>query len=224
MTFWRTGVQRLKVVGILASADQWALRTGYVISLDAYADHFTEDVDAAVFVKLTDDVDPAQARTVIEQVLTAFPTAALRDNAEAIASRTRAIDQILGLVTVLLILAVVIALLGITNALALSVVERTRELGLLRAVGMSRRQVRALVRGEAVLIAAAGATVGIALGLLLTGAGLRALSGQAAIPLAIPTAQLAGYLAAVAVAGLAAGMLPARRAARLDVLKAIAVE
>lgn len=224
MAFARTGVQRLKVVGILASADQWALRTGYVISLDTYADHFTEDVDAAVFVKLADDVDPTQARTAIEQVLEAFPTAALRDNAEAIASRTRAIDQILGLVTVLLILAVVIALLGITNTLALSVVERTRELGLLRAVGMSRRQIRALVRREALLIAAAGATVGITLGLLLTGAGLRALSGQAAIPLAIPTAQLVGYLAAVAVAGLAAGMLPARRAARLDVLKAIAVE
>lgn len=222
MTFARTGTQRLPVVGVLDAADQWAVRTGYVIGLDTYARHFTEDVDAAVFVKLAEGADAGRAETAIGEALEVFPTAALRDHEEAKAARTRTIDQIFGLVAVLLLLAVGIALLGITNTLALSVVERTRELGLLRAVGMTRRQVRRLVRAEALLVAVLGAVVGTAVGLGLAAVAVRALSGQAAMALTVPAGQLAASLAVAGAAGLLAGLLPARRAARLDVLAAIA--
>lgn len=224
MSFSRTGTQRLRIVGLIDSTDQWALRTGYVISHDTYARYFTEDVDAAVLVKVAEDVDPVAAGTAIERALAEYPTADLRDHAEAKAARTGAIDKILGLVTVLLVLAVGIALLGITNTLALSIVERTRELGLLRAVGMTRPQLRSMVRGEALLVAVLGAVVGTGLGLAMGATAVRALAGQAVLTLAVPAVQLGAYLAVVIAAGLAAGVLPARRAARTDVLTAIASE
>jgi putative ABC transport system permease protein len=134
------------------------------------------------------------------------------------------VDQILGLVTVLLLLAVVIALLGITNALALSVVERTREVGLLRAVGMTRKQLRWMVRGEAVLVAAMAVVLGVGLGVLLGAVTVASLRTTAPMAVTVPVGQVALIVAAATVAGLVAGLLPARRAARMDVLAAIATE
>jgi putative ABC transport system permease protein len=124
----------------------------------------------------------------------------------------------------MLLLAVVIALLGIVNTLALSVFERTRELGLLRAVGMSRRQVRSMVRWESVVIsvfgAAMGALVGVGFGVALT----RALADQGISRLAVPAGQLAVYVVFAGLAGVLAAIGPARRAARVDVLRAVATE
>ena len=222
MRFSRTGDQELEVVGIFDADDTFAVSTGYVISLDTFAEHFAEDVDASVFLKLAPGADVAQVRAEVEEALAEFPTAAVHDQAEATAARTRMLDSLLGLVTVLLLLAVLIALLGITNALALSIVERTREVGMLRAVGMTRRQISWVVRTEAALTAAVGAGVGLGLGLVIAAALVEALEGTLPIPLVVPAGQLTAYLVVAALGGVLAGLLPGRRAARMDVLDAIA--
>jgi putative ABC transport system permease protein len=146
------------------------------------------------------------------------------DQAEFEGAMSSVINQLLGLVTVLLLLAVVIALLGIVNTLALSVFERTRELGLLRAVGMTRGQVRAMVRWESVVISVIGALLGAGLGLGLGLALTRALADQGIDQIAIPAAQLGLYVVAAALAGVVAAVGPARRASNVDVLKAVVTD
>lgn len=134
------------------------------------------------------------------------------------------IDEMLGLVYALLALAIVISLFGVANTMALSVHERTRELGLLRAVGMSRRQVRATVRGEAAMIGVLGTTLGIAIGVFFGWAAMRALADQGFDVLTIPAPNLAVIAAFGAIAAAVAAGLPARRAARLDVLHALSAQ
>ena len=129
--------------------------------------------------------------------------------------------MILNLMYVLLGLAVFIALLGIANTLALSIFERTRELGLLRAVGMTRRQLRSVVRYEAVVIALLGTTLGLVIGTAFGWAIVQALQGQGLTTFALPVGSLAVLTVVGAIAGVLAAVLPARRAARLDVLGAI---
>ncbi|MGY2067645.1 FtsX-like permease family protein [Blastococcus sp. SYSU DS0619] len=222
LTFSRDGEQRLRVVGLMADGCARALSTSYVISLDTFAQHFSENVDATVYVALADGADPAHARTALRTAVADFPNAEVLDQAEAAAGRAAAVDQVLGLITVLLGFAVLIALLGITNTLALSIVERTREIGLLRAVGMTRAQLSSMVRAEAALIAAVAAVVGLGLGLGLAAATLAGLSGDNPFVMEVPLGQLLVIVAAAMTSGLAAGLPPARRAARLDVLTAIA--
>ena len=222
MTFPRDGQRRMRVVGLMADDSARALATSYVISLRDYATHYSENVDATVYVALAGDADPAAARAALRSAVAAFPNAEVRDQAEAAAGRVAAVNQVLGLITVLLGFAVLIALLGITNTLALSIVERTREIGLLRAVGMTRRQLSWMIRAEAVLVAAVAAVVGLGLGLGLAVATLAGLSSDSPFVLRMPAGQLAAVAAVAVLAGLAAGLLPARRAGRLDVLTAIA--
>ena len=133
------------------------------------------------------------------------------------------IDQLTGFLYVLLSLAVIVSLFGIVNTLALSIHERTREFGLLRAIGMSRRQVRTVVRYEAVITSMIGAVLGIVLGVLFAIAIAQPLRDEG-FALRIPIATLAGLLVLGALAGVLAAILPARRAARLDVLDALAYE
>jgi putative ABC transport system permease protein len=224
LTFARDGEQPLPVVGLMADDSARALSTSYVISLATYAQHFSENVDATVYVALVDGAHPAAARQALRAAVADFPNAEVLDQAEAAAGRAAAVNQVLGLITVLLGYAVLIALLGITNTLALSIVERTREIGLLRAVGMTRAQLAGMVRAEAVLIAAVAAVVGTALGLGLAAATLAGLSADAPLIIRVPVIQLLAVMGAAVLAGLAAGLLPARRAARLDVLTAIATQ
>ncbi|MGZ4648913.1 MAG: ABC transporter permease, partial [Blastococcus sp.] len=133
-------------------------------------------------------------------------------------------DQMLALVYALLGLAILIALLGIGNTLALSIVERTRELGLLRAVGMTRRQLRSSVRWESVIIAVQGTLLGLLIGVFLGWALVRALRDQGIDVFRLPLGQLAVVVLLGAVAGVLAAVLPSRRAARLQVLRAILSE
>ena len=124
----------------------------------------------------------------------------------------------------MLALAIIIALIGIANTLALSVHERTRELGLMRAVGMLRSQVRALVRWESVLIAVFGTALGLLLSLLAAWAIVQALADEGITEVVVPTGRIGVIVAVAIVAGVLAALVPARRAARLDVLRALAAD
>ena len=134
------------------------------------------------------------------------------------------VDQFLTVLIAILLLSEIIAILGIVNTLALSVFERTRELGLLRTVGMSRRQLRRMVRWESVVIAVIGAVVGLALGLVWGWVFTRSLRSEGLTVFSVPVGQLLVFLAIAVVAGIVAAVVPAWRASRLDVLDAIAAE
>jgi putative ABC transport system permease protein len=164
------------------------------------------------------------ARAALVEALAELPTAEVRDQQAAVDGRSAMVDQVLGLVTVLLLFTVLIAVLGITNTLALSIIERTREIGLLRAVGMTRSQLRRMVRGEALLVAVTALVVGVALGLASAAVAVAVLGRSAAVTFAVPLTWLAGILLLATVTGVVAGILPARRAARLPVLEAVSVE
>ena len=222
MTFARTGQQQLRIVGIMTDAPAQALQTDYFVSLATYARHFTEDMDASLFVTAADGVSPAALTAALEAALVDHPTAQVRDQAAVIAGRTQAVDQIFGLVTVLLGFAMVIAVLGIANTLALSIAERTRELGLLRSVGMTRAAVAMMVQAEAVIVSLVAVVLGLVIGAAASFAAVGALSTIAPLTILFPIQQLGVLAVIVAVAGLLAGIVPARRAADLPVLEAIA--
>jgi putative ABC transport system permease protein len=139
-------------------------------------------------------------------------------------TQVASVNQLLGLIYALLALAVLIALIGIVNTLMLSVLERTREIGLLRAVGMRRPQVRSMIRSEAVILATFGAVTGIVIGTLMGLALVSALRQQGITETTVPVVRLVQFLVLAAVLGLVAASWPARRAARLDILAAIAAE
>jgi putative ABC transport system permease protein len=160
-------------------------------------------------------------RHAVEGVLADYPNATLMDRTEYKHEQEAQIDQLLGLMYGLLGLALVIALIGIANTLALSIHERTHELGLLRAVGMTRRQLRGVVRGESVIIALLGTVEGLVVGVLLGWAVVAALRSEGISRLSVPVTQLVIVAALAAVAGIVAAAGPAHRAARLDVLRAI---
>jgi putative ABC transport system permease protein len=168
--------------------------------------------------------DTARVKAAIERQTAQLPTVTVKDQAGYAAEQRGPIDQMLRLIYALLGLALVIAVLGIVNTLALSVIERTREVGLLRAIGLSRAQLRRMVRLEAVVIALLGGGLGVAMGLVFGVALMTSLRDQGLEVISVPSAQLAGFVLASAAIGVVAAVLPARRAARLDVLKAIANE
>ena len=145
----------------------------------------------------------------------------VRDQVEFKAEQKRQINMTLGLVTALLVFSIIIAFLGIINTLALSVFERTREIGLLRAVGMARRQVKAMIRAESVIISVLGAIVGLGVGLLFGLALISYFRTQGIEKLVVPVGSLIAYVIVAGVAGVFAAWFPARRAARLNVLDAI---
>jgi len=221
VAFAATGEQELVVRGIHADA---TFAGNYVISNEAWDANFTDRIDNVVMAKAVDDVAPADARAAVEHALAEFPQAELEDRQEFLDSQQAQIDQVLATVNVLLLLAVVIAVLGIANTLALSVFERTRELGLLRAVGMSRRQTRRMVRWEAAIVSLFGAVLGVVVGLAFGYAASTAMPESFLDRVAVPGGTLVGLLVLAVLAGLGAAIFPARRAARLDVLRAITTE
>jgi putative ABC transport system permease protein len=140
------------------------------------------------------------------------------------AEQKEQVNQFLYLIYGLLGLSVIIAILGVVNTLGLSVIERTREIGLLRAVGLTRRQLRTMIRLEAVVVAVLGGVLGTLMGVLFGSTMVIALKDEGLTDLAVPWPWLGGFLALAALAGVLAAVVPARRAARLDVLKAIGAE
>jgi putative ABC transport system permease protein len=219
--FARTGVQHLTVGGLYSDN---RFLGNYAVSLQTYEANFTEQLDQMVFVKAAEGVPIARARAAVEDAVAAYPNVQVNDQAEFKDQQAGFIDQLLALVSALLGLAILIALFGIVNTLGLSIFERTRELGLLRAVGMSRRQVRSMIRWESVIIAVLGAVLGVAIGVLFGWAMQQALASQGITKLTIPPVQLLVYVVLAGLAGVLAAVLPARRAARLNVLDAISYE
>ncbi|MDF2265207.1 ABC transporter permease [Streptomyces coacervatus] len=198
----------------------------YVITRAAWAPHRTQDSDTLVAVSFKDGVSTAAGKTAVRQVADRYGNPEVQTRDEYAQSSAGGIDMMLTLVYALLALAVLIALLGIANTLTLAIHERTRELGLLRAVGQTRAQLRAMVRWESVLVAAFGTVGGLGLGAFLGWVLVEASdgAGDSAFAFAIPPVQLAVVALVGLAAGALAGLRPARRAARLDVLRAIATE
>jgi putative ABC transport system permease protein len=165
----------------------------------------------------------AGAEKALSQRLAAFPDVEVRTAAEYADAQVSWIDDMLGILFVMLALAVIVSLFGIVNTLVLSVFERTRELGMLRAIGMTRRQVRRMVRHESIITALIGAVLGIAVGLFLAALVTGALSDEG-LEFAVPVGSLVAFVLVAVIAGMLAAILPARRAARLDPLAALQYE
>jgi putative ABC transport system permease protein len=196
----------------------------YLTSLDALSAAGLLPADNVAYVVREPGADAASVRAGIDAVIADLPTITLKDQAEFAAEQRAPIDQMLMLIYALLGLAVVIAVLGIINTLALSVIERTREVGLLRAVGLSRRQLRTMVRLESMVISLLGAVLGVGLGLVFGVALQRSQADSGIEVLSVPVVQLLIFVALAALVGVLAAVWPARRAARLDVLRAITTE
>ena len=156
----------------------------------------------------------------LEESLAAFPAAKVETREEFKSSRTKPISEALKILYALLGLSIVVSLFGVINTLVLSVFERTRELGMLRAIGMTRRQVRRMIRHESVVTALIGATLGIVVGLFLAIVTTTAVS-QYGIVFAVPYGTLIAFVCVAILAGMLAAILPARRASKLDVLEAL---
>ncbi|TMK21871.1 MAG: ABC transporter permease [Actinobacteria bacterium] len=202
-----------------------ALLNDYAVSLGTYDANVAQQLDSTVFLKYATGVDQATARANLEALVARdYPSVEVNDQAQTKATYVKQVDQFFAIVYVLLILSVFISAFGIVNTLGLSIYERIRELGLLRAVGMSRRQVKRMIRVEAVIIAVLGALLGLVVGILFGWAMQRALSSVGIDRLAIPFAQLVFMLIVAALIGLLAAIWPARRAAKLNVLEAISYE
>ena len=221
VAFAQTGERRLRIVATYRRAEAGGQ---YLLPLPLFEANEPQQFDARVFVSRAPGVDAATARRAVERVTAAYPNATLQDLTQFKEAAAAPIDQLLGLIYVLLFLAILIAFLGIMNTLALSIVERTRELGLLRALGMTRAQLRSAVRWEAVIIALFGTLLGLAVGLFFGWSLVQALKNLGIHTLAVPAGRLAAIVVVGALAGVGAAALPGRRAARLDVLRAIQTE
>ena len=211
---------------IRATYETDELAGGYLLPRTVWAPHAVQDIDQMVFVSASDGTSVADAKAAVTEVADRFGGPNVEDRDEFSATMTTGVDLMLGVVYALLALAIFIALMGIANTLSLAIHERTREIGLLRAVGQTRRQVRSTVRWESVVIATFGAVGGIALGVFLGWAMVQAVATASGGlgTFALPVGNLAIVLVVGAIAGVLAGLRPARRAARLDVLAAIATE
>jgi putative ABC transport system permease protein len=201
-----------------------AVPANYLITLDALEDAGIKPLDSLLFINTTDDADESAVRSSIDDILADLPTVTLKDQEGYAAEQKEQINQFLGIIYALLALAIVIAVLGIVNTLALSVIERTREVGLLRAIGMQRRQLRRMIRLEAVAIALLGAALGMVMGIVFGVTLQRAIADQGIEVLSIPWVQLVIFVVISGLVGVLAALLPARRAAKLDVLTAITTE
>ena len=218
--FARSAPQQLTVGGTF-EANQ--LIGNYLVD-STQAKNFSTQRNVAALVSTDSSADTASVRRALDDAWRPTRTSPCRTSPSS-STRPRARStRSSTIINILLGLSVIIALLGVINTLALSVIERTRELGLLRAVGMARKQVKRMIRTESVLICSFGGLLGLVVGTIFGVALQQALKGQGVTELGIPVATLLIYLVCSALAGVVAAALPARRASRLNVLQAIATE
>jgi putative ABC transport system permease protein len=208
------------VTGIYAKND---ILNGWIAS-SAETTHFTTTQATQGFVKLSPGASVDSVKSEVDTLLANSPAVNVADRSEFVKQQTDQLNFLLTMIQILLALAILIAVLGIINTLALSVLERTREIGLLRAVGLRRGQSMRMVTVEAVVISVFGALLGVAVGCGLGAAVVRALRDQGFTNLSFPWTQMVEYLVLAAIVGVVAAVLPAIRAARVNVLAAIAYE
>jgi putative ABC transport system permease protein len=220
VTFPASGATTLTIRGLYEGTG--FLDGNYIISQATEEAHVPDRLDSSVLVMVDHGAKTGAVKAAIARALSDHPDAKVLDRKGFAKEIGGLVDQLLLLVSVMLLLSVIIALLGIVNTLALSVHERTRELGLLRAVGMTRAQVRAMVRWESVVISVLGAAAGAALGIGVGIAISKTIEGVTTVT--VPTAQIAAYVLAAALAGVLAAIGPGRSAARVDVLKAVVTD
>lgn len=216
----KTGVVNYEIVGSFVDP----FDSDYLISEDDYLANFVNDSYVFIGATYASDTDPAVAKAAVETALEAYPQLSVQDISDLKQTANDQIDQVIGLLWGLLGMAVIIAVFGITNTLVLSISERTREIGLLRAVGMTRSQLRSVIRYESIIIALFGAALGLVMGIFFAWALINALEGEGIERMIISIPQLAFYLVFAVIAGMLAAVWPARKAAKMDVLKAISYE
>jgi putative ABC transport system permease protein len=210
----------LKVTGLYRDP---MMLNGIVVGPSAYQALFPSGQQYMVFVKAAPGSDLSQEQQRLEQALASVPTAKVQTAQEYKDSLVRQVNQLLNLVYGLLAMSVIISLFGIVNTLVLAVYERTREIGLLRAIGSSRGQIRATVRYESVITSIIGAIMGIVVGVIFAWIVTTKFAGQG-ITFSLPGGQLIVFLVVGVIVGVVAAILPARRAARIDILQAIQYE
>ena len=217
----QTGVTKFTVAGTFQAG---SMPSSFMLTLDDLADGGYAEMDSLLFITASPGADIDALRSDVDAILADLPTVTLKNQEEFVDEQLGFLNIMLYIIYALSGLAVLIAVLGIINTLALSVIERTREVGLLRAIGLSRRQLRRMVRLESIAIAVLGAVLGIGMGLAF-GIGLqRAIADEGIDTLAVPWMLLVVLALLSAVAGVLAALLPARRAGKLNVLEAITTE
>ncbi len=212
---------RLRVSAIYEHAD---VVGDYQITPGSWAPHAAQVLDSQILINLRPGGGITATRKAVAALAAPFGHPRIQDRVQYRSSATQGVDTILGLIYVMLVLAILIALMGIANTISLSIHERTRELGLLRAVGQTRAQTRSMVRWESVLIALFGTVGGVILGTFLGWALVKASATTSLAVFSAPPGQLLIFLIVGAVAGVLAGLRPARRAARLEMMRALATE
>ncbi len=216
---YQNGVEStLTVAGVFDDASLGSSWYFSIAELEGVSDQPARD--QFVLARIADDVtDLVDARQTINEALRDFPQAKVQDNSEFRAEQEGQINQLLVVITTLLGMAIVISFLGIAITLALSVFERTREIGLLCAVGMNRRQLRRAVRWEAVIVAVFGVVVGVTIGLLMGVALSLAVPDNVIDGITLPWGTLIGVVVFAIVAAIVAALYPAYKASRMDVLQ-----
>src|SRR4051812_49421414 len=204
----------LKVVGLLDAKMNGLYLAEVTVSNPTFGKYFHADGDRFAFIK-------GGSLTDLKQALAPYPAAKVTTTSKFVDDQLSWMASMLAILYVLLAFAVIVSLFGIVNTLALSVVERTREIGMLRAVGMTRRQTRRMVRHESIVTALIGATLGAGVGLFLGGMTVGALHSEWGLTFQLPVGTLIAFIVIAVVAGTLAAIAPARRAAKLDVLEAL---
>jgi putative ABC transport system permease protein len=218
MTFERTGTRRLVLRGTYSTT---VVPSDYVISLAALTANYTQPLLLEIDVKFAAGTAPATVEANARRAVADWPTLKVRDRSQVTAGAQAGVDKILTPLVALLGLSVLIGLLGIANALGLSIHERTAEIGMLRSVGMGRSQLRTMIRCEAVMISGIGSLVGAGLALGFGWVSVGALHHLGLTRMVVPFRQLGLFVAVVTGVGLLAAILPARRAAHLGILDAV---
>ena len=202
--------------------DQMAF-TGMITSLDAFRSLDLPAASVITMVRVQDGANVGATQDAVQKALAAFPTQKVMTKGEYLDTVNKMIDQILMMFYGLLAMSVIISIFGIVNTLVLSVHERTREIGMLRAIGATRRQLRQMVRYESVITAVIGGVLGTAVGIAMAYVIVTQMGGDG-LTFSLPWMQLGVFLVLAVVVGVVAAVLPARRAAGVRILEAIQYE
>jgi putative ABC transport system permease protein len=222
MTTQRGGQQTFTVVGIFKQSQ--LLPPGPVLSVPDATAGFTSPNPVQGYVMLDTGANAVVVQQRIDALLKDNPEVSVRNQSDYVQQISSQVNTVQAILYVLLALAIIIAALGIVNTLALSILERTRELGLLRAVGMHRSQVAQMVTVESVVISVFGALLGLVVGCAMGAAVVGALRDQGIPVLSFPWVTILVFLGLAVILGLVAAIIPAVRASRTDVLRAISYE